>query len=162
MLNRLTSEDRERLSEVMARIEDIDADSLAEAALIAQQDGAFLREFAGVAMQELRRRMNAVDVKELPTADVLVTIGAPKKDYRWDFHALDEKVRPLLLPGEWEQLVKVIPPPEPKTYFKAETRKILSLAEKRKGELAEAVTASLFVAESEGPVNLSRIPEVAS
>ena len=152
--------DRDRLQMVIDRLEDVDADTLADAAEIAEQDGAFLTRFANLAKQELRRRMDAVQVTDLPTADVRVTIDTPKREYQWDFAALEEKVKPLLLPGEWEDCVTVLPPPPPKTYFKADTRKLNSLAKSRKGALGEAIENARFVAETPGPVKLTRIMEV--
>lgn len=152
--------DRDRFQMVIDRMEDVDADTLADAAEIAEQDGAFLTKFVNLAKQELRRRMDAVQVTELPTADVLVKIDTPKRDYQWDFVALEENVKPLLLPGEWEDCVVVLPPPPPKTYFKADTRKLNGLAEKRKGELGAAIENARFMAETPGPVRLTRIAEV--
>ena len=152
--------DRDRFQMVIDRMEDVDADTLADAAEIAEQDGVFLTRFANLAKQELRRRMDAVQVTELPTADVLVKIDPPKRDYQWDYAALEEKVKPLLMPGEWEDCVAVLPPPPPKTYFKADTRKLNGLAEKRKGELGEAIQGARFVAETAGAVRLTRIEEV--
>lgn len=152
--------DRDRFQMVIDRMEDIDADTLADAAQVAEQDGYFFTRFANLAKQELRRRMVAVQVTELPTAAVLVKIDTPSRDYQWDYAALEEKVKPLLLPGEWEECVAEVPPPPPKTYFKADTRKLNGLAEKRKGELGEAIANARFVAETPGPVRLTRIAEV--
>ena len=152
--------DRDRFQMVIDRMEDVDADTLADAAEIAEQDGVFLTRFANLAKQELRRRMDAMQVTELPTSDVLVKIDPPKRDYQWDNAALEEKVKPLLLPGEWEDCMAVLPPPPPKTYFKADTRRLNSLAEKRGGDLRESIERARFVAETAGAVRLTRIAEV--
>ena len=96
--------DRDKLQMVIDRMEDVDADTLADAAEIAEQDGVFLTRFANLAKQELRRRMDAMQVTELPTSDVLVKIDPPKRDYQWDNVAVGN-VPDELLPASDKQLV---------------------------------------------------------
>lgn len=152
--------DRDKLQMVIDRLEDVDADTLADAAEIAEQDGAFLTRFANLAKQELKRRMTAKDVWELPTADVLVTIPPPKREYEWDYAKLESLVKPLLLPGEWEGLVSVSPPMPPMPVVRVNTVKLNALMQKRRGELQDAILASRTVTETDKPVKLTRIMEV--
>lgn len=147
--------EHDALRRALERIEDIDVDTLAEFALEARREGSFLLHFAGLAETELRRRMKAADVRELPTAEVLVSIGPPSRTYNWDVDRLEREIKPHLLKGEWEAYVTVEEPKPPRR--KVATRPFLNLL-KRRG-LEDMGLACADIVEEDGKIVLKEIAD---
>jgi len=155
------------LDRYSARIEDLDADTLARDAANCGEEGAFLMAKARMAKGELERRMRDSGSKLLPTRDVLVTNEA-KKDYDFgDGMATFASLNALGIPIAELMIIGTYTPDETKTVTVAESwkpsmTKLKPLLGKLSDEQRRAIESTFAVTERPNlkfaPINNEEMP----